>query len=97
MAITDDDIEERPGIGHNQAPVAVKELRAFVERIEELEARKAMLTEDIKGVYVEVKSSGFDSKTLKKVVSLRKMDDEKRIEQQNLLQLYADALGLDLV
>jgi len=83
-------------IGHN-APVAAQELRAFVERIEDLENRKALLGEDIKGVYAEVKSTGFDSKTLRKIVALRKMDDEKRVEQQSLLQLYADALGLDLV
>jgi uncharacterized protein (UPF0335 family) len=92
-----DEEDEGPGPGHNSAPVAVRELRAFVERIEALEDRKALIAEDIKGVYVEVKSGGFDVKTLRKVIALRKIDDEKRVEQANLLQLYADALGLDLV
>ena len=91
-----DEEDAEAGPGHN-APVAVQELRAFVARIEELEDRKALLAEDIKGVYVEVKSGGFDVKTVRKVIALSKVDSEKRAEQANLLQLYADALGLDLV
>lgn len=75
--------------------VAGQRLKSFVERIERLEEEKAELAEDIKEVYAEAKGVGFDVKTLRKLVKLRKMDDEKRREEDELLDLYRAAIGLE--
>lgn len=74
--------------------VAGERLRSFVERIERLEEEKTHLAEDIKEVYAELKGVGFDAKTVRKVVSLRKMDSEKRRESEELLDLYKTAIGM---
>ena len=74
--------------------VAGARLLSFIERIERLEEEKAALMEDIKEVYAEAKGVGFDSKTMRKVVSLRKMDGEKRRESEELLDLYKAAVGM---
>lgn len=74
--------------------VAGKRLQAFIERIERLEGEKAALMEDIKEVYAEAKGVGFDVKTIRKIVSLRKVDAEKRREADDLLELYKAAIGL---
>lgn len=75
--------------------IAGKRLKSFVERIERLEEEKAALAEDIKEVYAEAKAVGFDAKTMRKIVSLRKMDVEKRREEDELLELYKAAIGLN--
>lgn len=74
--------------------VAGERLRSFVERIERLEEEKQALMEDIKEVYAELKGVGFDAKTVRKVVSLRKMETEKRREAEELLDLYKTAVGM---
>ena len=74
--------------------VAAKRLTSFIERIERLEEEKAALMEDIKEVYGEAKGVGFDVKTIRKVVALRKMDVEKRREADELLDLYKSAVGI---
>ena len=74
--------------------VAGQRLKSFVERIERLEEEKAALMEDIKEVYAEAKGTGFDTKTMRKIVSLRKMDHEKRRESEELLDLYKSAIGM---
>lgn len=74
--------------------VAGDRLRSFIERIENLEEEKAALMEDIKEVYAEAKGVGFDGKTMRKIVSLRKMDGEKRRESEELLDLYKSAIGM---
>lgn len=74
--------------------VAGKRLKSFLERIERLESEKAALAEDIKEVYAEAKGVGFDTKTMRKIISLRKMDDEKRREAEELLELYKAAVGM---
>jgi len=81
--------------GHNS--VAADQLRTIVERIEHLEGEKATISEDIKQVYSEAKGNGFDAKAIRKIVALRRMDEDKRKEAQAMLDLYAHALGLDLV
>ncbi len=68
-------------------------LRAFVERIERLEEEKKAIADDIKEVYAEAKGNGFDVKVMRKVISLRKMDRDKRIEEETILDLYLSALG----
>lgn len=74
--------------------IAADQLRAFVERIERLEEEKAALTNDVREVYAEAKSSGFDPKILRQIVRLRKMDRNDYQEQEALLDLYKAALGM---
>ena len=74
--------------------VAGQRLRGFIERIERLEEEKTALMEDIKETYAEAKGVGFDAKTMRKIVSLRKMDAEKRREGEELLDLYKSAIGM---
>ena len=76
------------------AGVGGERLKAFIERIERLEEEKTALMEDIKEIYAEAKSTGFDTKTIRKVVALRKMDAEKRREAEDLLDIYKAAIGL---
>ena len=70
-------------------------LRAFVERIEKLEEEKRAIADDIKDVYAEAKGTGFDPKIIRKIVSLRKQDKHKREEEEEILELYLAALGMD--
>jgi uncharacterized protein (UPF0335 family) len=70
-------------------------LRAFVERIERLEEEKRALADDIKDVYGEAKANGFDVKIMRKIVSIRKQDRDKRIEEETILDLYLAALGMN--
>ncbi len=70
------------------------QLRTLVERIERLEEEKRTIAADIKEVYAEAKGNGFDTKILRKVVSLRKKEAAEREEEQSLLDLYMAALGM---
>ena len=70
-------------------------LKAFIERIERLEEEKKALADDIKDVYGEAKANGFDVKIIRKIVSIRKQDREKRIEEETILELYLAALGMN--
>ena len=73
---------------------AREQLRAFVARIERLEEEKAALAGDIKEVYTEAKAMGYDTKTLRTVVRLRKQDQNERQEQEAILATYLIALGM---
>ena len=75
--------------------IAAERLRSFVERIERLEEEKAALAADIREVYAEAKSTGFDVKTMRQVIRRRKRDRDDRNEQEHLLDLYKQALGLE--
>jgi uncharacterized protein (UPF0335 family) len=87
-----------PDVGHNGPPVASDQLRSIIERVETLEDEKAVAAEYINEVYAEAKGSGFDTKSLRKLVSLRKKDRTKLLEDKAMLELYAAAMGcLDLV
>jgi uncharacterized protein (UPF0335 family) len=70
------------------------QLRAFVERIERLEEEKAALAADIREVYSEAKAMGYDVKTLRTVIRLRKQDESERREQEAMLATYMAALGM---
>jgi uncharacterized protein (UPF0335 family) len=74
--------------------VAPDLLKSFVERIERLEEEKASITGDVKEVYAEAKAQGFDTKVLRKVVALRKRDAAERREEQEIMDLYLQALGM---
>lgn len=69
-------------------------LRSFVERIERIEEEKRGLAEDIKNIYSEAKSSGFDGKALREIVRKRRLEDSDRQEQEALVDLYAHALQM---
>lgn len=75
--------------------VSGQRLKAFIERIERLEEEKSGLSEDIKDVYAESKGVGFDAKIIKKIIRLRKMDKEKRREEEELVEMYKAAIGLE--
>ena len=74
--------------------VAQGQLRSIVERVERLEEEKKTIADDIKEVYAEAKANGFDTKTLRKVVTLRKKDRAEREEEEAMLDLYLNALGM---
>lgn len=79
---------------NNWESAAGPQLKAIVERIERLEAEKKAIADDIKDVYSEAKANGFDTRTLRQVVRIRKQDKAKRAEQEALLELYLSALGM---
>lgn len=74
--------------------VSGEQLRLFIERIERLEEEKKGIADDVKDVYSEAKSTGFDAPTMRKIVALRKMEKHKRDEADALLDTYKIALGL---
>jgi uncharacterized protein (UPF0335 family) len=74
--------------------VAVERLRSFIERIERLEEEKRALSGDIKEVYAEAKGIGFEPKIMRQIIKLRKMDKEEVDEEESLLDLYKQALGM---
>ena len=73
---------------------AQERLRSFIERIERLEEEKAALAADIREVYSEAKGVGFDTKIMRQVIKLRKMDKDEVQEQDALLETYLHALGM---
>ncbi|HEX9072615.1 MAG TPA: DUF2312 domain-containing protein [Pseudolabrys sp.] len=73
---------------------AKDQLKAFVERIERLEDEKKATSDDIRDVYAEAKGTGFDTKALRIIVRLRKLDTDERREQQEVLDTYLHALGM---
>ncbi len=74
--------------------VAAGQLRAFIERIERLEEEKKTIADDIKEVYAEAKGTGFDTKAMRRIVSLRKQDQAEREEAEAMVDLYKNALGM---
>ncbi len=74
--------------------IAGDRLRSFIERVERLEEEKSTLVIDIREVYAEAKGEGFDVKTMRAIVKLRKLDSADRAEQEALLDLYKSALGM---
>lgn len=83
-------------IGHNTNPAA-EHLRLFIERIERLEEEKKGVADDIKDVYSEAKSQGYDAKIMRQIISLRKMSSDDRAEMEAILDTYKTALGMDLL
>lgn len=74
--------------------IARDQLRQFVERIERMESEKKTIADDIRDIYAEAKSLGFCTKTLKKIVALRKKDENERAEEEAILDMYKAALGM---
>jgi len=74
--------------------IAGDQLESIIQRIERLEEEKAALAGDIREVFAEAKGNGFDTKILRQVLKLRKMDKADRQEQDSILELYLNALGM---
>ncbi len=74
--------------------ISAEQLRLLIERIERLEEEKKAMADDIKDVYAEAKATGFDTKTMRTIVRLRKMEKHHRDEAEMLLDTYKAALGL---
>lgn len=87
MDVTDDQQQ-------SQYRVTAGELRSFIERFERLDAEKKDLADQQKEVMAEAKSRGYDTKVLRKIVALRKMDPQEISEAEAVLELYKDALGM---
>lgn len=79
----------------SEGNVAADQLRLFIERIERLEEEKKGLTDDIKDVYSEAKATGYDVKTMRQIVRLRKLEKHVRQEAEALLETYKASLGLE--
>jgi uncharacterized protein (UPF0335 family) len=80
-------------LGTGVATVAGERLRSFIERVERLEEEKATIQGDMKEVFAEAKGEGYDTKVMRKIVRLRKMDKAQRQEEEALLDLYLSAIG----
>lgn len=88
-------VEEIASVGHNSGGISGDRLRSFVQRIEKLEEDKAAVGEDLKEVYEECKGVGFNTAIVRQIVRLRKTELEKRRENEELLDLYKSALGME--
>ena len=74
--------------------IAGDRLRSFIERIERLEEEKAGLAADIRDIFAEAKGAGFDTKVMRQVLKLRRMEKADRQEQEELIELYMAAIGM---
>ena len=74
--------------------IAGERLRSFIERIERLEEERKTLAEDIKEVFAEAKGNGFDTKIIREIIKIRRMDEDDLDEQETLLDIYKRALGM---
>lgn len=81
-----------PGISINNE--GADQLRSIVERVERLHEERKTLADDISDVFGEAKSSGFDTKVIKKIISLRRQDKAQREEEEAILDVYLIALGM---
>ncbi len=80
----------------NIGGVSAQELRSFIERIETLETEKTEVSEQIREVMAHAKSEGFDIPTIRQVLKMRKMKREDLIEREELIDLYCNALGMNM-
>ena len=78
-----------------EGTVAADQLRLFIERVERLEEEKKGIADDIRDVYAEAKANGYDTKTMRAIVRLRKMEQHARQEADALMETYRAALGLE--
>ncbi len=97
VAIAEPEENENEGAPSSSASeISADRLRSLIKRIEKLEEDKAAIGEDLKEVYSEAKGTGFDTKIIRQIVRLRKVEVEKRREQEELLDLYMSAIGMEL-
>lgn len=86
--------ETNPNPNPQVGGVAVDRLRSLIDRIERLEEERSSIGQDIKDIYAEAKSAGFDPKVLKVIIGIRKKDPAEVEDQENLLDVYRRALGM---
>lgn len=79
----------------NVGGIAGERLKSFIERIERLQEERKALNEDIKEVFSEAKGTGFDTKIMRKLIAVRKMDKDDLDEEMTLMDVYARAIGMD--
>ncbi len=91
----DSGAREEPAAATDVGGISGQRLKSFIERVERLEEEKAGIAADVKDIFGEAKAVGFDTKIMRKVIRLRKMDKQKRDEEAELLELYKAAIGLD--
>lgn len=80
-------------IGHNSGGISGERLRSFIQRAERLNVDKENIAEDMKALFKEADSSGFDVRAIKEVIKIRKMDKADRQEREELVRIYLDAVG----
>ena len=88
--------ETRAKVKAGGPAVARDQLRSLIERIERLEEEKKTIADDIKDVYGEAKASGFDTKAMRRIIALRRKDQQERLEEETILETYLVALGMQL-
>lgn len=89
-----EEVDNSDEITETTQTIAAGQLRAFIERVERLEEEAKTIRDDIKEVYAEAKGTGFDTKILRVLIRLRKMDQAERQEQEAILDLYKAAIGM---
>lgn len=91
------DGKPRPNSDNQAYGVAADELRQFIEQFEQLEVEKKDIAERQKEVMAEAKARGYDTKVMKKIIALRKRHSDDIAEEQAILEMYATALGMDIL
>lgn len=100
------DLDDAASIGHNSGDpsgpdasyrVTAAELKQFIERYERLEIEKKDIADQQKEVMAEAKSRGYDTKAMRKIIQLRKKSADEIAEEGAVLQMYAEALGMDIL
>ena len=81
-------------IGHNVGGIDAGHLKSFIERIERLHEEREQLAADVKDVFAEAKGSGFDVKIMRKILQMRRKDKAALDEEETLIELYKNALGM---
>ena len=87
-------MEESSKNNQETIPRGDDKLKSFIERLERLSEEKNNINFDIKEVFSEAKSSGYDTTIMRKILAFRKMDVDERLEQETLLKTYKNALGI---
>jgi uncharacterized protein (UPF0335 family) len=92
--VKDETEDESPGMGHNSG-VDAAALNNLLERIEGLEEDRAAIASDIREIYTEAKSRGFNTKVMRQVLKLRKQDPHQRDEEFEILKVYLASVGIE--
>ena len=87
---------DNSGVEMASTKFAKDQLKAIVERIERLEEEKKTIADDIRDVYAEAKGNGFNTRTIREIIRLRKLDADERAERETILDLYLQALGMSV-
>ena len=93
-SLDNDPLDEKAAAKAKVGGIAVDRLRSLIERIERLEEERKALGNDIKDIYSEAKSAGFDVKVLRQIIRIRKQEPAEVEEQESLLDVYRRALGM---